>query len=107
MKISDFRHRITFQEYVTTEDELGQQIGQWVDVHTCWAAIKTIQGREYVAAGAERNEGMIRFVVRYTPGISPTMRISYKGRIFDINFVVNDDERNKTMTIFATEQVIR
>jgi len=98
------RHRITFQQYVSTEDELGQQIGQWTDFWTCWAMIKTIQGREYFAAGAERNEGTIRFIIRYTPGIDPAMRIVYKGRIFDIESVINDDERNETLTIIATEK---
>jgi SPP1 family predicted phage head-tail adaptor len=100
-----FRHRITLLKMVVTEDEIGQQIEEWQPFRTCWAAIKTVSGREYFAAASVQAERTYRFIIRYTPGINETMRIDYQGRKFDIQSVLNDDERRKTLTIIATERV--
>lgn len=100
-----FRHRITFQEFTETTNENGFPVEDWQDKHYLWAMIKTLQGREYHQAAATQNENTVRFVVRYTSGITPDMRILYKGRVFDIVSVINDDEMNKTLTIIAKEVV--
>lgn len=100
-----FRHRIKLLKMVVTEDEIRQQIEDWQEVRTCWAAIKTVSGREYFAAASVQAERTYRFIIRYTPGIDETMRIDYQGRQFDIQSVLNDDERKKTLTIIATERV--
>lgn len=101
-----FRHRITFQEFTETTNENGFPAEDWTDVKTVWAMIKTDSNtkyREFYEAAAEHSEKIIRFIVRYTTGINPKMRISYKERIFQIIAVVNDDELNKTLTIIAKE----
>jgi SPP1 family predicted phage head-tail adaptor len=104
-----FRHRITFQQYnesATNENGFSLEESQrWQDVKTVWAMVKTLQGREYYQAAATQNENTVRFVVRYTAGITPDMRILYKDRVFDIVSVINDDEMNKTLTIIAKEVV--
>jgi SPP1 family predicted phage head-tail adaptor len=108
----DLRHRITFQQYdenATNENGFPLDESQrWQDVKTVWAMIKTdsnMRYREFYEAAAEHSEKIIRFIVRYTKGITPKMRILYKGRIFNIIAVVNDDELNKTLTIIAKEVV--
>jgi SPP1 family predicted phage head-tail adaptor len=107
-----FRHRITFQQYdenVANENGFPLDESQrWQDVKTVWSMIKTDSDRKYrefYEAAAEHSEKIIRFIVRYTKGITPKMRILYKGRIFDIIAVVNDDELNQTLTIIAKEVV--
>lgn len=99
------RHRITIQEHTETINENGFPEETWQDKHYLWAMIKTLQGREYYQAAATQNENTVRFVVRYTAGITPDMRILHKGRTFDIVSVINDDEMNKTLTIMAKEVV--
>jgi SPP1 family predicted phage head-tail adaptor len=98
-----FRHRITFQEFIETTNENGFPVQEWIDVKTAWAMIKTLQGREYYEAATTQNENNVRFVIRYTTGINPDMRINYKERTFEILSVINDDELNKTLTIIAKE----
>lgn len=102
---NQFKHRIMIMRSVIYEDELGQGIEQWQEVKSAWAAIKTMQGREYFAAASTQNENTTRFVIRYTTGIKPNMRIIYKESIYDIQSVINDDEANKTLTIIAEEKV--
>jgi SPP1 family predicted phage head-tail adaptor len=104
-----FRHRIAFQQYdENAVNENGfplEENQRWQDVKTVWAMIKTLQGREYYEAASTQNENTVRFVIRYTSGINPDMRIKYKDRAFEILSVINDDERNITLTIIAKEVV--
>ncbi|MBE3570988.1 MAG: phage head closure protein [Bacillales bacterium] len=106
MNPSRLRHRITFQKFVSGTDQDGFPTESWEDVKTVWSMVKTIQGREYYAAAAVQAENTVRFVVRYTKEIDSSMRIVYKGRIFEIVAPpINDDEANKTLTIIAKEVV--
>ncbi|MGG3987684.1 phage head closure protein [Bacillus smithii] len=109
MNPGQFRHRITFQRYdenATNENGFPLEEDQrWQDVKTVWAMIKTLQGREYYEAATTQNENTVRFVIRYTSGINPDMRIKYKERTFEILSVINDDEANKTLTVIAKEVV--
>jgi SPP1 family predicted phage head-tail adaptor len=99
-----FRHRIIIQHFLFEKDELGQESdGEWVDIKQVWANIKTMQGREYFAAAATQNENTVRFITRYNQDIDPSMRVQYKGRLFYIISVINDDEANKTLTIITKE----
>ena len=100
---NQFKHQITIQQQVEEQNENGFIINEWQDRHHLWAAIKTLRGREYYEAATTQNENTVRFVVRYTAGITPDMRIQYKGRTFEILSVINDDERHVTMTIVAKE----
>ncbi|MCZ0754313.1 phage head closure protein [Anoxybacillus sp. J5B_2022] len=100
---NQFKHRITIQQRAEEQNENGFSSEEWQDRHHLWAAIKTLRGREYYEAATTQNENTVRFVVRYTAGITPDMRIQYKGRTFEILSVINDDERNVTMTIVAKE----
>jgi SPP1 family predicted phage head-tail adaptor len=106
MNPGDFKHRITFQLANIIEDELGQQLKEWIDFKTVWCMIRTMQGREYIAASATQSENTVRFVIRYTKDIDYNNRILYQGRVFEIIAPpINDDEQNETLTIIAREKV--
>jgi SPP1 family predicted phage head-tail adaptor len=97
--------RITFQEFVSGTDPDGFPMEDWQDVKTVWAMIKTLQGREYYQAAAVQAENTTRFIIRYIKDLSTKMRISYNNRIFDIQSIINDDEKNITLTIIANEVI--
>ena len=79
---------------------------KWVDVKKCWAMVKTVQGREFIQAAAVQAESTVRFVIRFTTGITNEMRIIYNDRIFEITAPpINDDELNITLTIIGKEVV--
>jgi SPP1 family predicted phage head-tail adaptor len=101
-----FRHRITFQEFISGADPDGFPVEDWQDVKIVWAVIKTLQGREYYQAAAIQAENTTRFVIRYTTGITNKMRIKYGERIFDIVAPpINDNEKKITLTIIAKEVI--
>lgn len=106
MNPAQFRNRITFQNHTQTTDAMGDAISAWVVHSTRWAMIKTVQGKEFIQATAVQGERTVRFVVRYTKGLTNDMRILYDGRTFEIIAPpINDDELNKTLTIMAREVV--
>lgn len=99
--------RITFIQPIDSEqyDRRGFPVTLWETVKNVWAQIKTQTAREYWQAAQFQNQNEVRFIIRYTKGISPDMRIVYKERIFEITGIMNDDELNVSMTIFAKELV--
>jgi SPP1 family predicted phage head-tail adaptor len=86
-----------------------QKIGR---MENLFGQIKTIKGSEYFAASSTQNETVSRFVIHYTEGLHPDMRILYKKkptskeRTFSIESIINDDEADKTMTIIVKEAIV-
>lgn len=103
MRIGTLRHRITIQNKTTIKDTVGQEKETWVDLATVWASIEPLKGREYFAAHAVNAENTIKIRIRYYPGLKPTHRIKYGTRIFDIQSVINVDERNIEMILMCVE----
>lgn len=101
-----FNKRITFQLFTETINENGFPVEYWQDVKTVWAMIRTLKGTEYYQAATTQNENSIRFVIRYTTGLHPDMRVFYNSRTFDVESIINNDEANKTMTVMCKEVII-
>jgi len=104
-----FRNKITIQSFnPDAVDSDGFPLPaeqQWKDLKTVWAAIKTLKGKEYYEAASVQAETTTRFIIRYTQGLDTSMRILYKNRIFDIQSLINDDEKNVTLTIITKEVI--
>lgn len=101
-----FRHKIKFESFTEVINDNGFSTEDWVVQKQVWAMIKTLQGREYYQAATTQNENSIRFIINYTNGLHPDMRVVYDGRNFDIESIINDDEANKTMTIMCKEVIV-
>ncbi|MGE7216589.1 phage head closure protein [Priestia koreensis] len=72
-------------------------------IKSVWAMIKTVSTREYYQAMSEQNEVTTRFIIRYISGLNEDMQIRYKNQIFNINSIINDNEKNETLTIMAVQ----
>jgi SPP1 family predicted phage head-tail adaptor len=103
MRISDLRHRITLQQKTTTRDAEGNVRETWADVATVWAAFEPIRGREYFQAASVNAENTVRFRIRYRQGVTPTMRVVYGGRVFDIKSVIDVNERHLEIELMCQE----
>lgn len=101
MNPGKFRHRIEIQELVKSTDADGYPVEKWETKYLLWSNIKTVKGSETVSAASEVNVDTYRFIVRYKDGLNAKMRVAYKGRTFDIEAILNDDELQKTQTIIA------
>lgn len=106
MQAGLLRKRITFQERTTAQDTFGAQTDYWSDMIPLFGEIVPATGRELQSAGAVQQTLSHVITVRWPgPGVSitPANRAIYNGRVFNIEYVTNVDERNKTLTIGAIE----
>jgi len=103
MQAGLLRKRLTIQSRSTTQDSYGQPALTWTDVDTVWGEIVPVSGSESLTADAVQSSQVHMVTIRYYPGITTKMRIKYNERIFDIKSVLNENERNRTLTLSCLE----
>lgn len=103
------RHRITFQKFDGQQDDYGDPLDaddkHWSKVVTTWAAIDPISGRELYAAEQSQSEVTHKVRLRYRPGITTAMRISWQGRKLKILSVIDWEERHESLLLMCKELV--
>ncbi|MGB9780623.1 phage head closure protein [Caldanaerobacter sp.] len=105
MNIGELRHRITIQQPVESSNTFGEVEKTWQDVATVWASIEPLRGREYFNSQQINAEVTTQIRIRYRPGIKPKMRVVYGERIFDIQSVIDVEERHKEIHLMCKEVV--
>lgn len=100
-----YRHRVTIQEYVTTRNDWNEPVQTWVDWMQVWVSIEPISGREYWAKHQTQSAVTHRVRMHYVPGVKPTMRILHGERVFDIESVIDWEERNEYLQLMCKEVV--
>jgi len=103
--IGKLRHRITLQEIIKTDDGYGGIVETWKDIATVWAAIEPLKGTERYQAQQVQSELTHKVTIRYRAGIKPQMRILYGNRVFDIEAVIDVDERHRWLELLCSEVV--
>lgn len=105
MKIGKLRHRVTIEQVTEAQDTDGSVIETWSAFAIGQASIEPISGREYFAAQSTQADVTHRVSLRYLPGITPKMRVTFGSRVFDILSVINVDERNRELQLMCRENV--
>lgn len=106
---SRLRHRLTLQEEVQTPDGFGGYARTWQDVADVWAEIISLAGtiksagREILFAGQLQAEVSHRILLRYRDDVAAGMRLVFENRAFNIQSVVNTDEKNETLELLVQE----
>lgn len=104
MKTGALRHRVIIQQRGTAQDALGAPTDIWTDLTTVWAAVQPLQGQERQAAKAAQAETDVKITLRWRTGIDPaSKRLKFGARLYDIESVLNIDERNIWMEIYCKE----
>lgn len=104
-EIGSMKQRITLQQEAQMADGAGGYAVSWTDVATVWAEVDPVNGRE--VRFARRLEARLTHVIslRYRGDISPAMRVSYDGRLFNIRAIVNLDEGDRITKLYCEEGV--
>ena len=99
MLASRLRHRVAIQEAQQGQDPITGEITiTWMDVtladgtvlDAVPAEVLTGPGRELLAAGAKQAETTARINLRWFPGLEPTMRVLWDGRVYNITSLDTD-----------------
>lgn len=100
----ELRHKITFQRAKDGQNEYGESIG-WDNILTAKAGIYPLSGREFYAAETVNSEVTHKIKMRYTPKLTPDMRIEFGNRHFEIESIINFQEKNVELQLLCKELI--
>lgn len=106
MNSGDLRNRVEVWANVKYEDELGGISRKFIRINTLWASIIPQTGSlQKQQADTILTNVTHKVVVRYTAGMAITkdMQLFYKGRRFEIKYILNPYERDESLEIFCQE----
>ncbi len=103
MRSGQLRHRISLQSKVATRDTYGAETITWKTENTVWGSIEPLNSREFFQAQQMQSDVTHKVKLRYYAGLRPDWRIKFGTRIFDIQSVMNPEERNIEWTLLAKE----
>jgi len=99
------RNRITVQRQTFVSDGAGGGTNTWADYATIRSFIKPISGNEKLFSMRLEAAVTHRIFIRYRADLTTKDRISYKGRLMQIRALINLEEANKFIEIYAEEGV--
>ena len=111
MRAGILRHRVMIEKKTKDRDEYGGEIVVWTTDTPAWASIKPLRGSEYYDASQIRANITHNIEIRYTTlsastKISPGYcRLKWGNRIFDIDNVINVEERSIKLLLMCNESV--
>lgn len=106
--IGKLNKRVLIQYKSVTRSSYGNENITWTTEATVWANIKPLSAfqREFFTNLQERAELSHVITMRYRTGVTPTKRLKYGNREFDIESVVDVDERHEELRCNVKEVVI-
>jgi SPP1 family predicted phage head-tail adaptor len=81
---SDLNQRVRIERRVKVDNTRGEVTYTWEPVGTFWAQANPLRGRDFFAAAQTQSEITTRFRIRYRTGLDETMRVVWKGALYDI-----------------------
>ena len=111
IRIGTLRHRLAIQQRSTAQDSMGGQVTTWSTLAFVWGSIQPLSGHKLMTAQAVHSEVTHEVVVRWqsalaNPQTVAAMRVVYNGRHFNISASINEDERNRSLTLFVQEGLV-
>jgi SPP1 family predicted phage head-tail adaptor len=103
MNIGKLRHRVSLQSSTATANEFGEKIPAWSTYATVWAEIMPLQGRELENAQQISEKCDFEIFIRYNSAVQSTHRVIFGSRTFEIQAVLNIEERNAKLKLICTE----
>lgn len=107
-----YRHKILIRQRIVTQDELLQDIDDYVDWGRPWAMVKTSKNEEINENGQEQTKVQKRYVIRYSKSLQAfidaektSFEVVHNGVVFDVKEAVNDNDLNENITIYVEGQV--
>ncbi|WP_109512783.1 phage head closure protein [Pseudomonas ovata] len=86
MRAGQLNQRIEIQHKVGVRDPGTGEFGEpvWTRFVEVWAQKVDLSARDLIAAQAAQSEATARIVIRYRPGLLPSMRIVHRGQVYSI-----------------------
>ena len=101
----DLHHRVVVDRLVKEQDQATGAINlTWRQHARLWARVTPMSGREIMAASAEHSAVTTRIMLRYRRDIDATMRVRHRGKYYNIQAVLPDNESGlEWLTLLCSE----
>ena len=95
---------ITIETRGDTRNNIGESAANWSTYATTYAEIRNLTGSELIQAAQVNSFINSAITIRPDTGVRASMRIVYKSRNYNIEFVNDVDERDDTMVLLCRRQ---
>lgn len=90
--------RITIQVLATGQDAIGQPTEDWTNLITegdgkCWAEVKDVSGKEFIAADAENAKVTTRITIRHRADVTAAMRVLHGVNAYNVLAALGQADR--------------
>ena len=108
MRAGNLRHRLTIQKPTEVSDGMGGVTTTWSTLITIWGGIWPLRGHEYMSAMQTTSEVTHKIRIRQLPtnkrsDFSSKCRILFGSRYFEIESIINPDERDIYLELMCKE----
>lgn len=100
----DLRNLVIIEQVFETQNASGDIVNAWQSFAEVWAAMKPLTGREYFSARQTAATITGRIRIRWLGGITTKMRVRFGQRLFDIQAVLNAEERGVYADLMVLER---
>lgn len=100
------RERLAFQAKTEAVSSAGIVSATWATAFTLWGRVKQEDGRSGEGEIGDRplSQSRLTLIVRYDSRITSAHRVSWRGRVFEIEGVLNRDERRMWLDLMVIER---
>ncbi|MCP3680269.1 MAG: phage head closure protein [Gammaproteobacteria bacterium] len=97
------RHKISIQSLVETQSSFGEPVQSWSSFTTnVWASIEPLKMQERFIADQFMSNVEKKITIRFTTGIEPKQRVINNSLSYDIESIINPDERNRELQLLVS-----
>lgn len=101
----NLRNRIVFNSVVETENEYGEKSESLSPSLNLMCEVSNSELTQDQTADGNTIGSFKTFRIRYHPGVTPDMVITFKGENYEINSIDNVRERNQVLEINAVNYI--
>lgn len=105
MNYGELKERVILQNKSIAKSAGGDRTITWNDVVTTWAKISPLSGREYFQAMQTQSKVQTRIIIRWRNNITPDWRVKYGARIFEIESVIDENNKHNYLELMCVEVV--
>lgn len=102
MSLGNYPDRIRVEQRVVSgKAGNGEDLFAWALVRPLWAKYEPLNGRELMAAQQQQAETIARFRMYYRTDIEAEMRITFGGKRYDIESVIDVGGRREELELMC------
>ena len=101
-----FKRKVTVQAVTRVADGQGGFAESWSDVGTAWCSVEPVKAYEKFQAMQMATPVTHKLVMRYSPLVTATSRLTLGTRVFAVTEVIDRNDDRRYLTVKAVETLV-